>query len=80
MKTKRKTSFNFFNVKIILPKDNSIETDVYYKPLNTINFLPYDGAHLDHTKSNIPYNQAKTIIVFVSNSDKLIIRLDELRL
>ena len=75
MKTKRKRKERqvsiFVDVKIILLKDNSIETDVYYKPLNTINFLSYDGAHLDHTKSNIPYNQAKTIIVFVSNSDKL---------
>ena len=60
-------------------KDNSVETDIYYKPRNTHNYLPYDSAHPDHTKNNIPCNLAKIIIVFVPNHEKIIISLDELR-
>ena len=41
--------------------------------------MPHDSAHPDHTKNNIPYNLAKRIIVFVSNPEEVIIRLDELR-
>ena len=69
----------FLAVKIILQKGNSVETDIYYKPTYTNDYLPCDSTHPDHTKNNIPYNIAKTIIVFVSNPEKVIIRLDELR-
>ena len=64
---------NFLDVKIILHQDNSVETDVYYKPTNTDDYLSYDSAHADHTKNNILYNLAKKIIVFVSNPEKVII-------
>ena len=70
---------NFLDVKIILNEDNSVETDIYCKPTNTHDYLPYDSAHPDHTKNNIPYNLAKRIIVFVANPEKVIIRLDELK-
>ena len=43
------------------------------------NYLPYNSANSDHTKNNIPYNLAKRIIVFVSNPEKVIICLEELR-
>ena len=35
-------------------------------------------THLDHYKDYIHYNLTKRIIVFVSNSEKVIILLDEL--
>ena len=69
---------NFLDVKIILHEDNSVETDIYYKPTNTHDYLPYDSAHPHHTTTNIPYNLAKRIIVFVSNPEKVTC-LDELR-
>ena len=43
------------------------------------NYITYDSAHPDHTKKIIPYNLAKRIIVFVSNPEKVIICLDELK-
>ena len=43
------------------------------------NYLPYNSANPDHTKNNITYNLAKRIIVFVSNPEKIIINLDELK-
>ena len=69
---------NLLDVKIILHEDNSVETDIYYKPTNTHDYLPYDSAHPVHTKNNL-YNLAKRIVVFLSNPEKVIIRLDELR-
>ena len=56
--------FNSRDIKIILHEDNSVEKDLYYKLTNTHNYLPWDSAHPDHTKNNIPYNKAKRIIVF----------------
>ena len=47
--------------------------------MNTHNYLLYDGADPNHRKNNIPSNPAKRIIVFVSNPEKVLIRLDELR-
>ena len=70
--------WDFLDVKIILHEDNSVETDIYYKPTNTHDYVPYDSAHLDYTQVNIPHNLAKRIIVFISNPEKVIIRLVEL--
>ena len=78
-KEKKVQVLNFLDVNIILHGDNSVETNVYYKPTITHDYLPYESVHPDHTKNNIPYNLAKRIILFVSNSEKVIIRLDELR-
>ena len=78
MKTKNRTGFTLLDVKIILLEDNSVETDIYYKSKNTYDYLPCDSANPNHTKNNIPYNLAKRIIVFVSNPEKVTIRLDEL--
>ena len=60
---KKMQVLNFIDGKIILHKDNSVETDIYYKPTDTHEYLPYDSAHPDHTKNNILYNLAKTSIV-----------------
>ena len=76
---KKVQALNFLDVKIILHEDNSVETDLYCKPTNTPDYLPYDSAHPDHTKNNILYNLAKRIIVFVCNPEKVIIRLAKLR-
>ena len=80
MKTKRKKKvLDFFDVKIILHEDNSVETDIYYKPTNTHDYLPYNSAYGGHTKNNILYHLAKKIIVFVSNPENTIICLNEFR-
>ena len=61
---------------MILREDKAVETDIYYKSKNTQDYLPYDSAHPDH---NIPYKLAKKKKVFVSNPEKVIVCLDELR-
>ena len=70
---------NFLDVSVILNLDRNIETDIYYKDTNTHDYLPYNSAHLDHSRDNIPYNLAKLIIVFVSNEEKIEYRLNELK-
>ena len=74
---KEKHVLSFLDVK---HEGNSVETDTYYKPTNTHDYLPYNSAYHDQRKNNIPYNLAKRIRVFVSNPEKIIIRLDEWRL
>ena len=69
---------NFLDVKKILHEDNSTETDITNQQILTC--LQYNCAYSDHTKNNISYNLAKRFIVFVSNPQKVIISLDELRL
>ena len=54
---------NFLDVKIILHEDNSVETHIYYQILTTTYHT------IAHT----------LIILFVSNPEKVIIHLDELR-
>ena len=78
-KEKKAQVLNFLDVKTTWHKDNSVETDIYYKPTNTHDYLSSDSAHPDHTKNDISYNLGTRIIVFVSNPEKAIIRLDELR-
>ena len=70
---------NFLDVKIIWHEDNSVETDIYYKVTNTHDYLPYNNAHSDHTKNNVPCNLAKRFIVFVFSPEEVIIQLDKLR-
>ena len=45
---------NFLDVKIILHKDNSVESDMYYKLTKTHDYLGYDSTHPDHTKIRYP--------------------------
>ena len=42
-------------------------------------YLPYDSAHRESCKKSIPYNVAKRIFVFVTSSEKVELRLNELR-
>ena len=72
-------SINFLDVNVIVKKNNTIETDIYYKPTNSHEYLNYNSHHPKHVKDNIPYNLAKRIIVFVSCYEKTLSRLKELK-
>ena len=67
------------DIEGILHSDNTVETDIYYKDTNAHDYLPYNSAHPKHCKDNLPYNLAKRIIVFVSNDEKVKMRLKELK-
>ena len=55
-----------------------VETDIFYKETNTHDYLNYDSHHPYHIKYNIPFNLAKRILVFVSDEQKVALRLKEL--
>ena len=61
---------NFLDIKVILLPSGQINTDIYYKPTNTHDYLPFTSQHPKNTKENIPYNLAKRIIAFTTNSEK----------
>ena len=66
---------NFSNVNVILNSKNKISTDVYYKDTNTHGYLPYDSAHPESCKKNVPYNLAKRTFVFVADPEKVVLRI-----
>ena len=49
---KERTSFKFFDVKIIWNEENTVETDIHYKPTNIYDYSSRDSAQPDHTKNN----------------------------
>ena len=72
-------SINFLDITIILHESKKIETDIYYKDTNTHDYLNYHSHHTTHVKNNIPYNLAKRIIVFVSDTERMEYRLNEMK-
>ena len=71
---------NFLDISIILHEDGKIETDIHYKATNSHKYLNYRSFHPTHCKNNIPYALAKRIIVFVTNPEKMELRLNQLQL
>ena len=49
------------DIKIILQEDNSIKTDIYYKPTNN-DYLPYDSAYPNHAKTISPLTWKKELL------------------
>ena len=76
---KQVQALNFLDINVTLDENNNISTDVYYKPTNAHEYLHYDSNHPEHTKNNIPYNLAKRILCFVSDSSQEKYRLKQLR-
>lgn len=72
-------SLNYLDIAVILHPTGQIETDIYYKPTNTHDYLDFYSHHPIHIKKNIPYVLSKRIIVFVSNCEKKAARLLELK-
>ena len=71
---------NFLDVSVILNSKNEISTDAYYKDTNTNDYLPYETAHPESCKKNVPYNLSKRIFVFATDPEKVELRLNELRI
>ena len=71
---------NFLDITVILHSEaNEIETEIFFKDTNSHDYLDYNSHHAQHVKDNIPYNLAKRIIVFTSNSEKVEKHLNNLR-
>ena len=72
-------TLSFLDVALILHRDGSVETDVFYKTTNSHDYLSFDSHHPKHTRENVPYNLAKRIVVFCSNHEREKFRLSELK-
>ena len=69
--------FPFLNI-LIKKVNNQIETNIYYKPTDSKQYLLFNSCHPRHTRINVPYNLAKRICTIVSNESIRDIRLHEL--
>ena len=66
-------------IKILILKENDqLETNIFYKTTNSHDYLNYESSHPTHTKRNVPYNLAKRITCFVSDTVKMESRLMKL--
>jgi hypothetical protein len=46
-----------------------IKTDIYHKPTDTHNYLPFNSAHPNSTKINLPYNLARRVVMLVDEKE-----------
>ena len=65
----------FLDIEVTLNSAITVETDIYYNDTIAHDYLPYNVAHPKHCKDNLPCNLAKRIIDFVSNGEKVEMRL-----
>ena len=65
---------------VMIRKDNThLTTDIYYKPTDSFQYLPYTSSHPRHTKNNIPYNLARRICMIVEDQGIRKRRLQDLK-
>ena len=60
---------NTFLQILLLVKGNRITMDIFYKPTDTFQYLPFTSCHTVHTKKNIPLNLARRICTIVEEPD-----------
>ena len=69
---------NFLDITVFLLENGYVEINIFYKETNTHNYLNYNSHHPNLIKCNILFNLAKPILVFVSDEEKVALRLKEL--
>ena len=63
----------------VYKQDNQIYTDIYQKPTDSHNYVPFTSAHTRQTKTNIPYTLARRIQMLVDDSSIRQVRFAELK-
>ena len=58
---------------------DKIETEIYYKPTDSKQYLLFTSCQPKHVATNIPYNLARRICTIVGNTETRNIRLEELK-
>ena len=71
-------SIPFLDIKILI-KGNKIETDLYRKPTDSMQYLDYKSCHPRSTKNSIPYSLSRRICCIVSEKHNQLKHLNELR-
>lgn len=75
---KSKSNLSFLDTMVI-NKGGRIQTDIFYKPTDSKQYLLYTSCHPKHTKNSIPYNLARRLRTIVSENEILLQRFDELK-
>lgn len=65
---------------MVMNKNGNIETDIYYKPTDSKQYLLFDSCHPRHTKTSIPFSLARRLRVIISEDDTLKKRFAELKI
>ena len=69
---------NFLDITMMVQKKKVI-TDIYYKPTDTHNYVPFNSTHPKHILKNIPYNLARRLCTIVDSKKTLNMRMKELQ-
>ena len=69
---------SFLDIRAYI-ENNTIFTDIFYKPTDTHQFLPFDSCHPRHTKTNIPYCEARRLCTIIDDTKLRDIRLEEMK-
>ena len=78
--TKEQSDFGvpFLNL-FIYKEEGYIKSDIYYKPTDSHDYLPFNSCHPRHIKINIPGNLARMICTIVEDPLIKVQRLQELK-
>ena len=61
---------NFLDIAMMV-QEKKVITDIYHKPTDTNNYVPFNSNHPKHTLKNIPYNLARRLCTIVDNKKTL---------
>ncbi|MEW8548131.1 MAG: hypothetical protein AB2693_31900 [Candidatus Thiodiazotropha sp.] len=64
---------------MVINKTGKIQTDIFYKPTDSKQYLLYTSCHPKHTRNSISYNLARRLKTIVSEETVLLQRFDELK-
>ena len=73
-----KKALPYLDVLLWVAKGRII-TDIYNKPTDTFNYLPFSSSHPRHICRNIPYSLARRIKGIVSDESKIQSRMTEMK-
>ena len=63
---------------MVINNNGKVQTDIFYKPTDSKQYLLYTSCHPKHTRNSIPYNLARRLKTIVSDERTLHKRLEEL--
>ena len=69
----------FLDIMVIKNHDNTIATDIFYKPSNSHRYLDFRSCHRHHTKVNVPFILAQRICKIISEEQRRDFRPEELK-
>ena len=75
---KSKTRLPFLDT-LVISENVKLQTDIYYNPTDSKQYLLYKSCHSKHTRNSIPYNLARRLIMITLEENTLLGRLEEVK-